>query len=147
MIDEIVDLYRGGDKHVLFKTELAASGAMLEVDPLRVRQMVHNLVKNALEATPHGEEVRLACTRGWSSIIFSVHNPGCIPRSVQLQIFQRSFSTKGKGRGIGTYSMKLFGERYLQGRVWFFSSEEKGTTFYLSLPLSPEDSSADGQAY
>lgn len=40
-----------------------------------------------------------------------------------LRIFQRSFSTKGaKGRGLGTYSMKLFGETYLGGQVSFRSS-------------------------
>lgn len=38
-----------------------------------------------------------------------------MPRTSQLQIFQRSFSTKGKGRGLGTYSIKLLTERYLKG--------------------------------
>lgn len=38
-----------------------------------------------------------------------------LPLLVQLQIFNRSFSTKGKGRGTGTYSMKLLTKRYLKG--------------------------------
>jgi signal transduction histidine kinase len=58
-----------------------------------------------------------------------------MPRDVQLQVFQRSFSTKGSGRGLGTYSMKLLSERYLQGRVTFDTSPAKGTTFRAIYPL------------
>jgi sensor histidine kinase regulating citrate/malate metabolism len=50
-------------------------------------------------------------------------------------MFQRSFSTKGSDRGLGTYSMKLLGERYLHGEVEFTTSQEEGTTFRLILPL------------
>ena len=64
-----------------------------------------------------------------------VNNSAVVPQDVQLQVFQRSFSTKGAaGRGIGTYSMKLFGERYLGGEVGFVSRELEGTTFRLRLP-------------
>ena len=54
--------------------------------------------------------------------------------AVRHQIFQRSFSTKGPGRGLGTYSVKLFTEQYLKGKVGFESLEGKGTTFFVSLP-------------
>ena len=57
-----------------------------------------------------------------------------MPHVVQLQLFQRSFSTKGLGRGLGTYSMKLLSERYLGGRISFTSTEEAGTTFTASYP-------------
>ena len=67
------------------------------------------MVTNAFEAADEGETVRIACERGLDSGIFRVHNSNAIPRVVQLRIFQRSFSTKERGRGIGTYSMKLFG--------------------------------------
>jgi sensor histidine kinase regulating citrate/malate metabolism len=64
----------------------------------------------------------------------SVNNSRVMPRHVQLQIFNRSFSTKGAGRGIGTYSMKLLGESYLKGRVGFRCEEAFGTTFFIDLP-------------
>jgi sensor histidine kinase regulating citrate/malate metabolism len=61
-----------------------------------------------------------------------------MPREVQLQVFQRSFSTKARsGRGIGTYSIKLFVERYLKGTVGFTSDEPGGTTFTVTLPKEP----------
>jgi sensor histidine kinase regulating citrate/malate metabolism len=58
-----------------------------------------------------------------------------MPEKVKLQIFNRSFSTKGIGRGIGTYSIKLITEGYLKGIVDFESAEERGTTFTIQLPL------------
>ncbi|CAG0934623.1 partial Sensor protein DivL, partial [Rhodocyclaceae bacterium] len=100
-----------------------------------LRRILGNLVKNALEATPRGGTVTLSCTDDGGRVIFGVTNPGVMPEEVQLQIFQRSFSTKaGTGRGIGTYSVKLFGERYLKGKVAFTSREPEGTTFTLSIP-------------
>ena len=65
---------------------------------------------------------------------FCVHNTQYIPREIQLQLFKRSFSTKGAGRGIGTYSVKLLTERYLGGVVSLTSSEDSGTTFTVEVP-------------
>ena len=93
-----------------------------------------NMLKNALEATPNGGTVTLGCRILENNIQFSVHNPGFIPRDVQLQIFQRSFSTKAPNRGTGTYSMKLLSS-FLSGTVVFSTSEEKGTVFMASYPL------------
>jgi len=49
-------------------------------------------------------------------------------------LFQRSFSTKGEGRGLGTYSIKLYTERYLKGTVSFSSAEGEGTVFRVRYP-------------
>ena len=100
-----------------------------------LNRVLGNMLKNALEATLPGGTVTLSCIESGNSITFGVNNPEVMPEEVQLQVFQRSFSTKGEsGRGIGTYSMKLFGERYLGGRVDFVSSSSEGTTFHLTLP-------------
>ena len=55
-------------------------------------------------------------------------------------IFSRTFSTKGFGRGIGTYSVKLFTEQYLKGKVEFVSESGIGTVFTLVLPVCQADS-------
>ena len=104
-------------------------------DMLLLRRVIENMIKNALEATETGATVTLSCATEAEAITFFVHNPGYIPRDVQLQIFQRSFSTKGAGRGLGTYSIRLLSERYLQGKVGFTTSHEDGTRFWLRLPL------------
>lgn len=98
-------------------------------------RILSNMLKNALEATGKGESVQLACHSQNHEVVFSVHNPQVMPQDVQLQVFQRSFSTKGSpGRGIGTYSMKLLGEKYLGGRVDFHSRAPDGTTFRWTAP-------------
>jgi hypothetical protein len=110
-------------------------------DAAILRRVLGNLVKNALEAVAPGETVTMSCVDCDEGITFLVHNPGVMSKEVQLQIFQRSFSTKGEnGRGIGAYSVKLFGEGYLKGKVAFSSSDPEGTVFSLSLPDSPEGS-------
>jgi signal transduction histidine kinase len=106
-------------------------------DPVLARRVLGNMVKNALEATERGGTVDLTCAERETSAVFAVHNPIYMPRNVQLQVFKRSFSTKGAGRGIGTFSIKLLGETYLGGSVWFVSSEDEGTTFFMMLPQAP----------
>jgi signal transduction histidine kinase len=100
-----------------------------------LQRVLENMLKNALEATAAGNTVTIACAEQLDGVVFSVHNPEVMPPDVQMQLFQRSFSTKGEsGRGIGTYSIKLLGERYLRGMVTFVSQEPCGTTFTLTLP-------------
>jgi signal transduction histidine kinase len=109
------------------------SGCVRSDQELLLR-ILENMVTNALEATPPGEPVEVWFTPEEGHACFHVRNPGVLPEEVALRIFQRSFSTKGgKGRGLGTYSMKLFGETYLGGRVFFESRPEDGTTFTLEL--------------
>lgn len=97
-------------------------------------RVLGNMLKNALEATPVQGNVTLGVRSDADRVEFSVNNPTFMPRDVQLQVFKRSFSTKGSGRGIGTYSMRLLATRYLSGTVDFSSSEAQGTTFRLCLP-------------
>jgi len=122
-------------------------GVELVTDPVLLGRVLTNMVKNALEATPVGGQVRLWCERengpnrdgepaANDALAFHVHNPGEIPPAVAARVFQRSFSTKaGTGHGLGTYSMKLLGERYLGGKVSFTTSAAAGTLFSIRLPL------------
>jgi signal transduction histidine kinase len=103
--------------------------------PALLTRVLANMVKNALEATGNGDQVRIWFEIRGDRPCFIVHNPGKIPDEIALQIFKRSFSTKGaSGRGLGTYSMKLFGELILGGEVNFTTSETEGTRFYITLP-------------
>ncbi|HXX59464.1 MAG TPA: HAMP domain-containing sensor histidine kinase, partial [Dehalococcoidales bacterium] len=92
-------------------------------------RVLGNMVKNALEASASGSPVLLSSKKAGNRVRFSVHNRGTIPEEVRLQIFQRSFSTKGGNRGLGTYSIKLLTERYLKGTADFTTSPTRGTTF------------------
>lgn len=106
----------------------------LITDSALLSRVVFNMTKNALEASRPGEVVTIGCRDLKDQVEFRVHNPGVMPRDAQLQVFQRSFSTKGSDRGLGAYSMKLLGEQYLKGEVLFVSAEGQGTTFMIRCP-------------
>jgi nitrogen fixation/metabolism regulation signal transduction histidine kinase len=133
------------DLHALYCKHAAAESRSIELhdiwdgvlvtDPRLLSRVLGNMLKNALEATAVHGTVTIHCRREEDKVLFAVHNSGALPESVQSQIFQRSFSTKGDpGRGIGTHSMKLLGERYLGGSVSFTSREAEGTVFTITLP-------------
>jgi PAS domain-containing protein len=107
-------------------------------DPALVRRVWSNMLKNALEASSAGDSVQIGIEvlKYANRIRLWVDNPAFMPRHVQLQIFNRSFSTKGEGRGLGTYSIKLLGEKFLGGEVGFASDPGLGTRFFLTLDLT-----------
>lgn len=106
----------------------------LATDPLIARRVLLNAIKNAVEASAAGETVRVGVVDNGANVAVRVWNAGSMAEHTQHQVFQRSFSTKGEGRGLGTYSMRLLMENYLDGTVGFTSSAAAGTVFTLSFP-------------
>jgi K+-sensing histidine kinase KdpD len=106
-------------------------------DRVLLSRILVNMLKNAAEAEGNADSViSIGSTKKGGIVRFWVNNKKAIPEDVQKQIFQRSFSTKGSNRGLGTYSMKLLGENYLKGNVGFTSNEAEGTFFYVELPCA-----------
>lgn len=107
---------------------------LLRTDGGLVMRVLRNMLTNALEASRPGETVTVTCREAREDIRFEVHNVTSIPPDVQLRVFQRNFSTKpGCGRGLGTWSMRFFGEEMLGGKVSFSSSASEGTVFRLQI--------------
>jgi signal transduction histidine kinase len=136
-VRQTVDIYR---RHEVAEgrdllTDLQLPDIFLVSDRALLGRVLGNLIKNALEACAAGERVTVSGRVVADRVLFSVHNPGVIPPTVQLQIFQRSFSTKGSGRGLGTYSLRLLCG-YLQCEVNFTSNPEEGTIFHVFHPLT-----------
>jgi nitrogen fixation/metabolism regulation signal transduction histidine kinase len=135
ILKDLADLYSKHeivtDKYISIHKE--SENITFKTDSVLLRRIIGNMIKNALEASMPASIVTISSKKDKEIVRFSVHNGTYIPREIQLQLFQRSFTTKGIGRGIGTYSMKLLGEKYLKGKVSFESSPEKGTTFYIEV--------------
>ena len=108
-------------------------GADIETDRILFQRILINMLKNALEATEKGGTVYSGVHNSNDKVRFYIKNDLVMPKEVQLQVFQRSFSTKGTGRGVGTYSIKLLSENYLKGKVGFTSTESEGTVFFIDL--------------
>jgi K+-sensing histidine kinase KdpD len=105
----------------------------LETDSTLLQRILINLIKNAYEATSTKSTVSAGIHDGYEYVTFWVKNDLVMPKEIQMQVFQRSYSTKGTGRGIGTYSVRLLTENYLRGKVGFVSNEEEGTIFSVEL--------------
>jgi PAS domain S-box-containing protein len=104
------------------------------VDPSLLRRVLINMLKNALEATPPGGTVRAGCFGRDGKVVFEVQNDQVMEERTQLQVFKRFYSTKGGGRGVGTYSIKLLTENFLGGSVEFVSNPSVGTVFRVLIP-------------
>lgn len=107
----------------------------LQNDITLLKRVLGNMIKNALEATKDNEVITIGCYKLSNDYVkYCVKNAGYIHEEIQNSIFMRSFSTKGNERGLGTYSMRLLGEKYLKGFVGFTSSKAEGTCFYIEIP-------------
>jgi nitrogen-specific signal transduction histidine kinase len=129
--DDLQFLEVAKEKNIIVSEDFTAKS--FESDPVLLRRVLNNMVKNALEASTPGQTVTIAVAEIDHHLKFSVHNPKFIPHEIEMQVFMRCFSTKGTQRGLGTYSMKILGEQYLGGTVDFTTSETEGTTFYIIL--------------
>lgn len=137
ILEKVFELYENNNltKGKSFTCDYPPDMMIIETDPHFIIRSLGNLIKNALEAVGNGQHVSISAQDYGENVRFVIANDGVIPKHIQLQIFNRSFSTKAKkGRGIGTYSVKLLIENYLKGKVSFISNEEEQTKFIVELP-------------
>jgi Histidine kinase-, DNA gyrase B-, and HSP90-like ATPase/PAS domain len=131
---DLVDLFSGEEGECAEIVLGEVWDGELVTDRSLLTRVMGNMLRNALEATSPERKVTLSCRDCGEAVRLSVHNEESMADDVQRQVFLRSFSTKAAtGRGIGTHSMKLIGERYLLGRVGFDCVDGEGTTFWIEL--------------
>jgi nitrogen fixation/metabolism regulation signal transduction histidine kinase len=143
LIDEVVDLYRGMGQPVGFRAQLNAGGARVEVDPLRVRQMVHNLVKNAQEAVADrtGGMVLLSTSRvmhderAYYEMRIEDNGPG-FNESMMEHLFEPYVTSKPKGTGLGLAVVKKIVEEH-GGNIWA-ENLPGGACLVVQLPMLDE---------
>ncbi|KPA14095.1 multi-sensor hybrid histidine kinase [Candidatus Magnetomorum sp. HK-1] len=102
-----------------------------------LQNLFANLLKNAIEASPSEEEVRVQLDHQKpDQSMIQIHNKGVVPETLRDCFFER-YATHGKksGTGLGTYSAKLIAKTH-HGDIQFKTDESEGTTLFVMLPVS-----------
>ena len=111
-------------------------------DAGQIQQVILALLMNALEAMPHGGRLKLETVydpqRREARIIVSDDGMG-IPEDVLPHIFEPFFTTKVEGKGVGLGLAIAFGIiQQHEGNIEVTSTQQKGTTFTVTLPEEPK---------
>jgi PAS domain S-box-containing protein len=125
---------------IILDAEFPADDGLILLDPFRLRQILTNLLVNAIKFTPKGYIQFGYRLMDPGKLLFYVRDTGIgIPLDKQGEIFQdfrqvdNSLNRGGNGSGLGLAICKrLIG--LMQGTIWLQSEPGKGTTFFFSLP-------------
>jgi signal transduction histidine kinase len=127
-------------QHRLSLTGLDGAPPVL-VDQQLMRQVILNLVSNAIKYTPARGEIMIEVGRQGTHLRWSIQDSGIgIPKEAQPQLFEKFYRAENaltvetEGTGLGLYLVRLILEQF-GGRIWCESEEGKGATFCLTLPL------------
>ncbi len=140
LLMEVVDLYRGSDK-LTISSELAISGTLVDADQGRLRQVFHNLIKNAVEASAGQDKSSLLVqtrlleinNQYWCILELTDNGPG-FPEDMLANIFDPYVTNKPKGTGLGLAIVKKIIEEH-GGSIIAENSPEGGAKVVIRLPV------------
>jgi two-component system phosphate regulon sensor histidine kinase PhoR len=112
----------------------------VKADPLRIEQVMINLLHNAIKFTPSGGSITISAKTQGGEVLFSIRDTGVGISGEDLsRIFERFYkadrSRSGGGTGLGLAIARHIVESH-SGRIWAESKEGKGSTFFFTLPIS-----------
>ena len=138
LVQEVLALYvlKSG---VEFKASFESEALVINGDPVSIRQVLHNLIKNALEAVGSVGVVEIGLRRiqknetDFVEISFHDNGPG-IKEAYLEKIFEPYVTTKAKGTGLGLAIVKKIIEEH-GGAIWVDTNRKVGAGFILQLPV------------
>lgn len=129
------------EKKIRIETNFEKDLPLISADLNIVRMIFQNLFTNAVKYTSAEGKINISIGKSGSDILISVADNGYgIPKDVQSKIFTKMFRADNArvkdpdGTGLGLYIIKSTLEK-TGGKIWFKSTENKGSTFYVTLPL------------
>jgi signal transduction histidine kinase len=115
-----------------------AQPVYINADKTQMNRLFTNLLQNASEAADGRLGFSIAINESVSDrhvhIEVKDNGPG-IPSDIQPRIFMPNFTTKSSGTGLGLAICKAITEN-AGGRIWFRTSAQEGTSFFVELPLA-----------
>jgi len=128
-------------KKIKFSSVFGKNIPLIQVDPKLIGMAVQNILSNAVKYTPTGKKIGVSILLDGKNILLEISDTGYgIPKEQQSKIFTKLFradNVVGKdtvGTGLGLYIAKSVLEQ-ANGKIWFISEENKGTTFFVNLPI------------
>jgi PAS domain S-box-containing protein len=119
---------------------------LVEVDKEKIGLAIQNLLENAIKYTPPSGSIAIALESKGENVLFKIKDDGVgIPQNQQDRIFTKFFRGSNvirmetDGTGLGLYTTKNIIEAH-HGKIWFESEENKGTTFYFTVPVVKKSS-------
>lgn len=136
-LHKVINLFETHEKtniHINFE---GAEDIRVNADREQFSRAIINLVKNAIQAIPAGQEgiigIYLARNGDYTQIRITDNGTG-IPEELQEKMFSPSFTTKSSGMGLGLAIVKNIAENF-NGHIWFETFPGKGTTFFIEIPV------------
>jgi two-component system, NtrC family, nitrogen regulation sensor histidine kinase NtrY len=115
----------------------------VNADREQLSRALINLLKNAIQSIPEGQTGKIDIhlkRRDHMALILVTDNGAGIPEELREKLFSPSFTTKSSGMGLGLAIVKNIVENFA-GKIWFETDTEKGTTFYIEIPVyEPKES-------
>ncbi|UCC14084.1 MAG: HAMP domain-containing protein [Gammaproteobacteria bacterium] len=144
LVSEVADLYRAREIDVTMDLDLDPELGSVEIDPGRVRQILHNLIGNSVEALDHKKDARLWIRTALEtegevrllSIVIEDNGPG-FPLDAIEYIFDPYVTSKPKGTGLGLAIVKKLVEEH-GGRADAENREEGGARMSIVMPVDDE---------
>jgi two-component system NtrC family sensor kinase len=140
-----IDMLQGQitSKHLTVQTDIASALPALRANPIRLRQVMDNVVGNAIKYSYPGGEIDVSIHSEDDQMILKVTDAGPgIPAVDQPRIFDKFYRASNinpdiEGSGLGLAIVKTIVEGH-QGRIWVESIEGKGSSFFIVLPILSE---------
>ncbi len=138
IVSNVVDLYKNTNDIEIHLGYLPSLQSMVMADKDQMIRTFNNLIKNAIQSIPsqrNGQiNIDMMNDKGHFLVMIQDNGSG-MEEEMQSKIFQPNFTTKNSGMGMGLAIVKNIIIN-AGGKIWFQSELNKGTTFYVSIPLN-----------
>jgi PAS domain S-box-containing protein len=128
------------EKHLQISLPSSDQAPLVAADRQLGKEVVANLLSNAVRYTPDGGSIRVELHQGNGAVEWAVHDTGIgVPESARRRLFEKFYRADNastahtEGSGLGLYIVRLILERS-GGRVWYESRQGAGSTFRFTLP-------------
>ncbi|WP_347988561.1 ATP-binding protein [Methylomonas sp. AM2-LC] len=137
LIQEVIALYLPSG--ILFNTSFSTGAVIVEVDPVSIRQVLHNLLKNAQEATSSQCRIDIKTAKmirnNVEYVELTIYDNGSGLDAERIEtIFEPYVTSKSKGTGLGLAIVKKIIEEH-GGAIWIDKSYNAGAGFVIQLPV------------